>query len=314
MTDHVAGRVVRPNLTILAGAVCALLTVTIWAQWIVSTRYAVATHLPVGWLGLIRYGVPAMLLAPFWLRGGLLPAGIDKRLIALMVTGCGTPFFLVVSHALQSAPAAAAGVLLMGVLPLSTAVLSRFVTGETFTPYRLAGFAMSLAAIAMIGIGIDLGHVGYSVLLLPLGATLWASYTLAYRCSGLPAFQAAGIIAAWSALLFLPLVAAEGLAPILAADAGALAWQVLAQGGLSGVVALVAYGFAVSRLGASNTAAFGSLSPALAALMAIPVLGEIPNLVTCAGVVLAVLGVLFASGAVGRRRSTAAVHREQAFR
>jgi drug/metabolite transporter (DMT)-like permease len=43
---------------------------------------------------------------------------------------------------------------------------------------------------------------------------------------------------------------------------------------------------------------FTALPPAFAALLAIPVLGEIPTLATWVGVVLAVGGVALASGAL----------------
>ncbi|WP_170122121.1 DMT family transporter [Breoghania corrubedonensis] len=286
-------------MTIAKGVACALVTVTIWAQWIVSTRYAAAVHLPLGWLGLIRYGVPALVLAPFWLRGGLLPKGVDRRLLIVMVAGCGAPFFAVVSNALQKAPAASAGVLLMGVLPLATAILSRLILKETFGAVRLAGFGLSLVAVALIGLAIDLSVAGGALLLLPLGAMLWAGYTLAFRRSGLTPVHATGLISVWSALLFVPLVVFDGFAPLTAIDPGALGWQMVAQGVLSGLVALVTYGIAVRRLGSSNTAAFGALAPALAALMAIPALGEMPDLATSVGVALAVMGVLLASGVVG---------------
>ena len=78
--------------------------------------------------------------------------------------------------------------------------------------------------------------------------------------------------------------------------------QVVIQGFGSGLFALAAYGLAIRRLGASQAAAFVSLTPAFAALIAIPVLGEIPDLASAAGVVLVGLGVALASGAFDARR------------
>jgi drug/metabolite transporter (DMT)-like permease len=70
---------------------------------------------------------------------------------------------------------------------------------------------------------------------------------------------------------------------------------------LSGVVALACYGAAVSRLGASRASVLSALPPALAALIAIPVLGEMPTPVAFLGIVLAALGVALASGVVAFR-------------
>ena len=74
---------------------------------------------------------------------------------------------------------------------------------------------------------------------------------------------------------------------------------------LSGILALVSYGASVRLLGSSRAAIFSALAPALAALIAIPVLGEIPSGLTVAGIVLVVIGVALASGAArfGRRRT-----------
>jgi drug/metabolite transporter (DMT)-like permease len=112
------------------------------------------------------------------------------------------------------------------------------------------------------------------------------------------AVAAAGIIGAWSTLLLLPFAIVEGATAIVAAGPAMIAGQILSQGILSGVVALIAYGAAVARLGASRAAVFTALPPALAAMLAIPVLGEIPSPVMWVGVVLAVGGVALASGAL----------------
>jgi drug/metabolite transporter (DMT)-like permease len=91
---------------------------------------------------------------------------------------------------------------------------------------------------------------------------------------------------------------------VLGLDWPVLATQFLSQSILSGLVAVVAYGAAVKRLGSSRAAIFSALSPALAALIAIPVLGEYPSPLTLLGIGLAAAGVALGSGAIvlGRRR------------
>jgi drug/metabolite transporter (DMT)-like permease len=70
----------------------------------------------------------------------------------------------------------------------------------------------------------------------------------------------------------------------------------LLQGVLSGIVALVAFNTGIERLGASKGAAFVALVPVVATLLAIPILGEWPDLAAIIGVMTTSLGVLLASG------------------
>ncbi|MFD2029738.1 EamA family transporter [Ancylobacter dichloromethanicus] len=64
----------------------------------------------------------------------------------------------------------------------------------------------------------------------------------------------------------------------------------------------MAFGVAIERLGSSRAAAFTGLVPALAALIAVPVLGEHPDTAAIVGVVATGIGVTLASGALGGRR------------
>jgi len=287
----------------VVGGLLAFVTVTIWAIWIVGTRQAVTVHLPLGWLGMLRFGLPAIALAPFWWRLGLLPKGLDWRVLTIMVIGAGAPFLLVVATGMRFAEAGQIGVLAPGTMPLFVALLSAAVDGERFSASRLVGFALVIAALFAIGGSALWMGQGVGVLLIPFGAFLWGAYTVAYRRSGLDPLAAAGIIAAWSTILLLPLVVTENPADFFHADPLILAGQFLSQSVLSGVVALVCYGMSVRMLGSSRAAIFSALAPPLAAIIAIPVLNEVPSMLTILGVALAVAGVALGSGAIsfGRR-------------
>lgn len=287
------------------GVGLGLVTVLIWAVWIVGMRQAATVHLPVAWIGLLRYAVPAIVLLPFWWRIGLWPRGVDKRLLALMVGGAGAPFFVMVAFGIRFAHAADVGVLLPGTMPVFVAILSAVFDGERFGRFRIAGFGLVFAAMLVVGGPALISGEGVGRFLIPCAALLWAAYTLAFRRAGIGAFPAAGLIAAWSAIILLPFALIEGPAALLAADPMIIAGQVLSQSILSGIIALVCYGVAVRLLGASRAALLSALVLVFSALLAIPVLGEVPSGATIVAIILAMAGVALGSGAFAFRRKLA---------
>ncbi len=304
----------EPQRQMATGVVAAAATVLIWSLWLVTTRQAATVHLPVAWLAMIRFAIPAVMLAPFWWRHGLLPRGVSLRLMALMVLGAGAPYFALVAAGMHFAGAAESGVLLGGTMPLFTALFAAVIYRERFGPGRVLGFALVIVAMGAIGgVAVIEGH-GAGRWLLVAGAALWAVFTHAYHRSGLAALPAAGIVAAWSTILVAPFAFMEGTDALLAAGPGVLAGEALSQGVLSGVVALACYGTAVRILGSSRAALMAALPPAVAAVLAIPMLGEVPSPLTLGGVALAVVGVALATGAVklGVRRAVAEAAPERA--
>jgi drug/metabolite transporter (DMT)-like permease len=246
----------------------------------------------------LRFAIPAIALAPFWWRLGLRPRGLPLHLVAMMVTGAGAPFFVLVGTGMHYASAAESGVLLGGTMPLFAALMSAVIDRERFGASRLAGFALVIVAMAAIG-GVALLHgQGAERLLVVVGAALWAVYTFAYHRSGLGPLPAAGIVAAWSTLILLPFALIAGTAALVAAGPGLILGEALSQGVLSGVFALACYGTAIRILGASRAALIAAVPPAVAALLAIPMLDEVPSPLALGGVALVVVGVALAAGAV----------------
>lgn len=285
----------------LLGWVAAFATVTIWAVWAVATRHGVTHDLPPAAIGLLRFGVPALLLLPISRRIGLFPKGLGF-LKGLALLGSGAPFFLIVALGMQFAPAAEIGPLLPGTMPLFVALIGWMIFGERLGSIRSAGFALILIGVLCIG-GYGLLFTGNGAwrghVLLLSGACLWGIYTHAYRRSGLSALQAASIIGLWSFLILIPFGAPSLIRALGDGLAGPIMLQAVVQGFISGVAGIVLYGMAVDRLGASRAAAVSPLAIVLGALIAIPVLGEMPDLAALIGITLATLGVVLASGVFG---------------
>lgn len=288
----------------VVGAACALLAITIWGGWIVSTRHAVHGHLSPATVGWLRFVVPAIVLAPAWWQVGVIPRkGLKPFLVCFM--GLGAFFFLIVGNAMRFVPAADVGPLLPGTMPLIVALVSVVFLHERLGWLRALGFAaIALGVLTLGGRGVlfpqDDAWRGH--LLLVTGATLWAFSTVAFRRTGMKPTQIVGLAGLWSVVLLTP----WGLPGVIGAVASGygreVLFQLLMQGLLSGVIALVAYGVAIERLGSSRAAAFTGLVPALAAMLAVPVLDEHPDTAAIIGVVATGIGVVLASGALSGRR------------
>jgi drug/metabolite transporter (DMT)-like permease len=282
------------------GAAAALSAALIWGSWIVITRFGVTTTMAPADAAFLRFAIPALALLPVLLREGFALKRIGVLRTVLMVAGAGLPFFLVSSAGMQFAPAAHAGALLPGAMPLFVAVLAAFIERARFSGVRIAGFLLIVAGVLAIGgYHLLLGEAGHwrGHLLFLLGAFLWAAYTLAFRRAGIGAWHAAALINFYSTVAFVPVYLWIG-SRLPPASWSELALQGPSQGGLSGLVALLAYGIAVQRLGGPRAAVFISLTPAIAAVIAIPVLGEWPDAATLLGIAAVTLGVALASGAL----------------
>jgi len=295
----------RPETSRTAlGAASALSVVLIWASWLVSTRHSVGSALTPLDLSLMRYGLPAIVLAPVWLRTGLWPRGVPKLPLVLMILGSGALFFQIVAFGMRHTPASAAGVLLPGSMPFFTALIGILVLGER--PDR--GRKLGMAAIFAGGFILLAGSVGGEALswisytVLPLGATCWAIYTHAFKHSGLSAFEGAALICVWSTIVNLILLPFFGTG-LFEVPAQEIWLQLLTQGVLSGLVSTICYGWAVRVLGGTQAAAYTAITPVAAALAGGWLLGEPLGAAVITAAVVTGVGVLLSTGVVSRRRS-----------
>lgn len=277
----------RPALGLMAAAVA----VTIWAGWIVAVRGAVSgpAGLSPSDLALLRYGGPALLLAPVWLRVGPLPKGVAVWRVAAMSLGWGAPFVLLGAQGLRSADVGLFAALVPGGLPLWVAAFSALFLGATFRRSARAGLALiALAGVLALVAATPDARAGASWLL--AASVAWAVYALAYRGSGLGPVAATAVVSFWSCVLLAPVVLVAGTG-LFALSPAAFAAQFALHGVLSGVVSVAAFALAIRELGAARAAAASALVPGLAVLGGYVALGEAPKALTLVAVLCAVAGV-----------------------
>ena len=302
MTDVAVGA--RTPAEYLRGALYGLAAVSIWSGWIVVARLGLQTSLTPWDIAALRFGVAGLLLLPYIVNKGLALERLGWIGLAAIVLGGGAPVLLA-NAGLLFAPAAHAGALFPGVMPLAVAILAALILHETFTGTRKLGFVLIL--LGAFGITWNTGGVidssqtiGHALF---LGSALaWACYTVAMRRARLDGLHAAGIAAVGALVLYMPGYLLAGAASLAQAAWGDVALQTFVQGVLAAIASLVFYGRAVSILGASSGAAFAALSPAMTAVMAIPILGEWPTATDWMAIAAISVGVYVVSGGPLPRR------------
>lgn len=281
------------------GALFGLAAVCVWAAWISITRLGVRTSLTVYDLTMLRFATAGILLAPVIIRKGWALDRLGWPGLLILVSGAGAPYVLVASSGLRFAPAAHAGALMPGVMPLFVALIAALVMKEEFSAQRKVGYALiALGVFAIVGasaLSVS-GEQTKGHLLFLTAAFMWACYAIILRQSRLDPLHGAALVALGSCLLYLPVYFVTEGGHAFGAPLRDLAFQALFQGVAVSILALFFFGKGITLLGASAGAAFSALTPALAALLAIPILGEVPAPKDWFALLAVSAGVFLASG------------------
>lgn len=287
----------------MQGAAWGLFAISIWVGWILLTRYGVTTTLSPYDITALRFACAGLLLAPVvYRRGwGIRQVGIMKWLV--IVCCAGVPYVLIASSGLQFAPAAHAGALVPGTMPLWAALLAMLFLKEKIAGVRKLGLMLiPVGIVIFVGAGLtDFASGNWRGHLLFLTAAMtWASFTVAMRSAGQSGFtplQAAAVVSVVSAVVYLPVYLLFLPHRIMEAPLGPIITQTIYQGIFVSIISLFAYARSVAILGASLGASFASLVPVLAMLTAIPLLGEWPKASDYIGIAAITFGVFLSSGA-----------------
>lgn len=281
------------------GAACAVAVLAIWTSFILVARTSAHLSLTPFDIGFLRFLFSGLVVLPFVLRRR--PAVPLAQGAALALTA-GVGYCVLAYSGFFFAPAAHAAVLMPGSLPLWSALYAVWLLGERLTGTRVAGLALIVAGDLLVG--------GHSLLqafdgagtwkgdLLFLGAAMsWALYGVLCRRWRVGAVDATLAIAIGCLLTYVPVYAlllATGAIPsgLAAAPWREIAFQALFQGGLSMLVAGIAFTQVLNTFGPVRTTMMTAVVPSLAALLAVPLLGEPLSGAALGGLGCVTLGLL----------------------
>jgi drug/metabolite transporter (DMT)-like permease len=283
----------------LKGALFGFAAATIWASWSAMTRLAVTTGLDAWDIPALRFGVAGLLLLPVVIRRGLARDRLGWLGLGGIIIGQGAPYALAAAVGLRFAPAYDQGALNPGCMPLFVALIAATILGEKPSRAQRLGLFLILSGALIIivwrGSAWSISRSFGDVLFLA-AAFLTAGFTVIMRHAKLDPIHAAALVSTGSFVIYVPVyfvIQGFRLAEVPLAD---LTFQMIFQGIVVSIIALVFYGRAVGILGASGGSAFGALVPALSAVLAIPLLGEWPATSGWIGIGLISAGVYLASG------------------
>lgn len=290
------------------GAGCAVAVLLIWTSFILVARSSATRHLgplDIAWLRFAFSGLVAVpVLLWRWPRFvaalGRTPRQGVQRGAALAGTA-GLGYCALAYTGFFYAPVAHGAVLLPGLLPLWTALLATWWLHETLGRGRQLGLALIALGGGLVGASsltqaFDGGQTWVGDLLFVAASLTWASYGVLCRRWGIGALDATLAIALGCLLVVVPTYLAGVLlgawpSRLLDAPAGELLFQALYQGGLAMWVAGLAYTQVLQTLGPVRTTMVTALVPPLAALAAVPLLGETLSPAALGGLACVALGL-----------------------
>ena len=273
----------------------------------VAAPWAVAEIPPLA-VACVRFTLAAILLYGWCRARGLAidPKLADLPIILGVVATSGIGYNLLFLNGVRLAPPSHGAVIVPGLIPVFTLVLTRFVLGERFRGRQAAGALLAVTGLSLVigpafagGADELIGDV-----LFMGGALAWSAYTIIGR-SATRRFNASVITflgAAVGAPVFMVLsfvLEPGGFAAYAGASSQAIG-GVAYLGSIGTVISFVFFYLGVQRLGAARAAASSVLIPLFGVAATVALLGEALEPLTIVGAAI-VIGALALMQVPGRK-------------
>lgn len=281
--------------TKIIGLAAALGVVCFWSGWIVVSRLGVTNTLTVYDVTGLRFLVGGLVVAP-WVIIGRTWRGLTLKRTLVLSMGSGIPYAMLTYFGFTLAPAAHGGVFLNGCLPITTAVVTWLWLGKRIGLTQGLGLGVILIGVALVGYeGFSGSGGGLTWLgdgLFFTGIWLFAVFMVGTRVWEATPGQIVFSVTLVGAVFYVPLWLLCLDSNLAIAPRSELILQGLYQGLVPSVAGISLIGVAIRHLGAKPTSVCLSFVPVLGALLAIPIIGEVPGPPAWVGMVLVTGGIL----------------------
>jgi drug/metabolite transporter (DMT)-like permease len=301
------------------GIASAVITIAIWTSFIVVARFMALKSLTPLDIVFCRIVGAALVLLPwgfFMVRKmrAEIPAAdtslwispLPLKLTVLLGLFGGVGYAVLAYSAFTFAPAAHGSVLMPGLLPLTTALLSVLLLGESLSKGRKLGLLLIFCGGLLVG-GASIwqaytdsaagSQVWKGDLLFVTASSCWAFYTVLCRKHRLDAVPTTIAVIVFCVLAFLPLYALLVASGVLVSKlASAPLWEILFQTFWQGMGSVVISGITFTQMiryfGPVRSTMLTAIVPGLSALGAVIFLGEPLGLNLIMGLSLVTLGIV----------------------
>ena len=292
------------------GVLAALATVTIWAAFLIGTRFAVSGNLTVDEVLVLRLVPAFLIMIPLMLKLGVIIKGQSIFSVLMIALGATAVFPYLISNGVYYAPASDAGALAPGMLPFWTALFAFLITGEKPSKIRLIGLIIILLGALLVGSYSIFSLSGQNTwkghFLFIAGAGMWSVYSVYFRQSGIDPLTGLVFGLFWGTAVVIPLLLLFGDVSFAKATTFDIYSMIILQGLFIAIFAMLLYNFSIRQLGPAQTAAFGALTPILALVGGFVFLDEPITLLKSVGIFIVAVGVILASGIMEKALSAMA--------
>ena len=255
----------------------------------VATR-PLLDHLGPATIAAMRYAIGLAVLTPFVLRGPRATIAV-RDVGPLLVLGVGQFGVLIwlLNVGLQDV-SAALGALLFAVFPLLTLLGAAAMGRERLTAAAVGGALLCLSGLAVtLGVG---GHLGVGAMAILAAAAVGAACALGYRpyLARYPTLAVGWRAIAAAVCALAPLALLEGGAGALS-GLGPREWGLLAFVGVASGAGYMIWLTALRHAPASEATLLLSLSPLVALVLDVALLGEMPGAGVLLGLPLILAGL-----------------------
>lgn len=276
------------------GYLFVAITMCIWGGFTLTARLSANWNISAWDITALRFMLAFVILMPILIYKKDTAFLWKKQPFILAMIG-GVGYCLTSYSAFHYVPAAHAAIFLNGCIPLCTAIAALLLFRQPFDRHTWLSIVIMLLAVGAMsyfmyqetGVAFSFGD-----LLFFLSAIWWGVFTVLLRQWKLSAWHSMAGVAIWSAVVYTPIYLLFLPKNLSEPSLSHLVFQTIFHGIFVVIVATLTYVEAIKRLGAFKTGSIVTLAPFIAAILAVPLLGEPLSIAIICGLIGMGIGAL----------------------